>query len=245
MQGQTSDRDFLSQIAALQGQGVNNVLEVQQQGAVNLARNSQVRAGMEGANRQADLRNALADKLLELRTQRGSLKGNKARSTRELMEQYRDEAIAQAERDRAFALDAQQFQESVRQSNRDFRYGRQMDRANMAMQAAEMQAAQQQAAQEAAQVDFDSLDPQERAAAKADQLMPGSGDRMFAFLQNLINSDPNIRRGFYVKKDAEGRSQRVPMTAEQFGYLARKHAKITGLPAGSVQKIATAYWMER
>jgi hypothetical protein len=68
---------------------------------------------------------------------------------------------------------------------------------------------------------------------------------MFAYLQNLINSDKNIRRGFYIRTDNSGRQQRVPITPQQFGHLARKHAKITGLPAGSVQKIAEAYWNEQ
>jgi hypothetical protein len=240
-QGMTSDRDFLSQIAKLQGQGVQDVLETEQQGAQNLARNTGYRVGLEGANRASDLQSALADKILELRTQKGSLRANKARTVRELQDQYRSEAQAQAERDRAFGLDVAQFQEGVRESNRDFRYGREQDRANLALGAAKLQAEQ---AQQSAQ-DFKDLDPQERAAAKADQLVPGSGDRMFAYLQNLINSDKNIRRGFYIRTDNSGRQQRVPITPQQFGHLARKHANITGLPAGSVQKIAEAYWNEQ
>lgn len=245
--GQTSDRDFLSQLANLQGTGIQGIMEAQQQGAVDLQRNTQSRAGMEGVNRTADLQDELADRILELRTNKTSLQGNKARSIRELTEQYRDEAVAQAERDRAFGLDAAQFRESVRQNNisnrmanREFNYGMEMDRAGLALDAAEMQAKSQE--QQAA--DFKSLDPQERAAAKAEQLIPGSGDKVFSFLQSLINSNPNIRRGFRVRMDSSGREQRVPITPEQFGYLARKHAKLTGLPKGSIQKIATAYWQE-
>lgn len=244
-QRQTADRDFLSQLAALQGQGVNDVLEVQQQGAQNLARNTGYRAGLEGANQSTNLQAQLADKLLELRSQKGSLIGNRAKSVRELADQYRTEAVSQAERDRAFGLDAAQFQESVRQNNianamddRNFKQGVEMDRAKLVADTYGQQ-------QKQSQVDLRSLDPQERAAYKADQLVPGSGDRMFAYLQNLVNSDPNIRRGFYVKQTPDGRTQQVRITPQQFGYLARKHAKLTGLPAGSVQKIAEAYWNEQ
>lgn len=248
MQGQTSDRDFLSQIAKLQGQGVNDALEVEQQGAQNLARNTGYRAGLEGANRASDMRNTLADKILELRTQKTTLKGAKGKSTRELADQYHTEAVSQAERDRAFGLDAAQFQESVTQDRRNFRYTKSQDavdtelkQAGLGIDAAKVRAA----AVKDGKIDLKSLDPQETVAYKANQLVPGSGDRMFAYLQNLINSDPNIRRGVYIKTDASsGRTREQKITPEQFGYLARKHAKVTGLPPGSVQKIATAYWME-
>ena len=241
----TSDRDFLSGIAGLQGAGIQGALELQQRGAVDLTRGNANRAGLAGANAQTDMRQELASKILELRSQKTSLKGNKARSRRELMDQYTQEARANAERDRAFGLDAAQFQESVFQDRRNFRQNQEESQASLGLKAAELQ---QSAAADAAkqqQVDFKSLDPQERAAAKADQLVPGSGARMFAYLQNLMNSDKNIRRGFYLKQTPDGKTIQVKITPEQFGYLAAKQAKITGLPKGSVQKIATAYWMER
>jgi hypothetical protein len=237
----TSDRDFLSGIAGLQGAGIQGALELQQQGAAGTTRSNATRAGFEGANQQREMRETLAEKILALRTQKGSLVGNKARARRELTDQYHQEAIAQAERDRAFGLDAAQFRESVFQDRRNFRQGQEEAQAGFALDAAKLQ----QDAQEQSAADFKSLDPQERAAAKADQLVPGSGARMFAYLQNLIRSDKNIRRGFYLKQTPDGKTIQVKITPEQFGYLAAKQAKLTGLPKGSVQKIATAYWMER
>lgn len=237
----TSDRDFLSGIAGLQGAGIQGALELQQRGAAGMTQANANRAGFEGANQQREMRESLAEKILALRTQKGSLVGNKARARRELTDQYHQEAIAQAERDRAFGLDAAQFQESVFQDRRNFRQAQEEAQAGFALDAAKLQ---QDAAEQSA-TDFKSLDPQERAAAKAEQLVPGSGDRMFAYLQNLIRSDKNIRRGFYLKNTPDGRTIQVKITPEQFGYLAAKQAKLTGLPKGSVQKIATAYWMER
>jgi hypothetical protein len=233
----TSDRDFLSGIAGLQGAGIQGALELQQQGAAGATQSNANRAGFEGANQQREMRETLAEKILALRTQKGSLVGNKARARRELTDQYHQEAIAQAERDRAFGLDAAQFRESVFQDRRNFRQGQEEFQAGAALDSAKLQ--KQSAA------DFKSLDPQEHAAAKADQLVPGSGDRMFAYLQQLIRSDKNIRRGFYLKQTPDGKTIQVKITPEQFGYLAAKQAKLTGLPKGSVQKIATAYWMER
>jgi hypothetical protein len=161
------------------------------------------------------------------------------------MDQYTQEARANAEHDRAFGLNAAQFKESVFQDRRNFRQNQEESQASLGLKAAELQ---QQSAADAAkqqQADYKNLDPQERAAAKADQLVPGSGARMFAYLQNLMNSDKNIRRGFYLKQTPDGKTIQVKITPEQFGYLAAKQAKVTGLPKGSVQKIATAYWMER
>jgi hypothetical protein len=241
----TSDRDFLSGIAGLQGAGIQGALELQQRGAADLTQGNANRAGLAGANAQTDMRQELASKILELRSQKTSLKGNKARSRRELMDQYTQEARANAEHDRAFGLDAAQFKESVFQDRRNFRQNQEESQASLGLKAAELQ---QQSAADAAkqqQADYKNLDPQERAAAKADQLVPGSGARMFAYLQNLMNSDKNIRRGFYLKQTPDGKTIQVKITPEQFGYLAAKQAKVTGLPKGSVQKIATAYWMER
>lgn len=242
--GMTSDRDFLAELSKLQGAGTNNVLEMQQQGAVNLQQNSAMRTGMEGANRTADMRNSLAEKLLQLNQQQGSMVGTKAKAIRELSEKYRDEQIAQAERDRAFKLDAQQFQESTRQNNisnsmrnREFNWGMETDKANMAMKAAEMNAP--------APVDIKSLDPAERAAYKYEQLQPGHGERAIAFLQKVINSDVNIRRGYYSKMDKNtGKEIKSPMTPERFGHIVRNRSKGTKLDPGSIQKIAALYWKE-
>lgn len=245
LQGQTTDRDFLSKIAALQGQSSNDSSELLQSGAAGSAQNNATMAGFAGVNAQTDQRNNLADALLKLRSQRTSIAGAKGKSIRELTEQYREEATAQAERDRAFKLDAQQFQESIKTNRRDFRYGKEMDRAKLGMDVAALQAGQAADAAKASQVDWDSLDPAETAAAKADQLVPGSGDRMFAYLQNLIRSNKDIQRGFYLKDDGTGKKIQVKMTAERFGVLAARNAKIAGLPKGSVQKIASTYWSER
>jgi len=318
LQGQTADRDFLSKIAALQGQSANDSSELLQSGAAGLARNNAAMAGFAGANAQTDQRNNLADELLKLRSQKTSVEEAKGKSIRELTDQYKDEETAQAERTRAFELDAEQFRESVRTDRRDFkygretnerdfaanqetdqrnfrygkqtdqrdfrygkqtderdfrygkqtdernfaanqetdrrnfisnqrtdrrdfRYGRKMDEVKVAMDSAALQAA----GSEVPETDWDSLDPAETAAAKADQLVPGSGDRMFAYLQNLIRSNKDIQRGFYLKDDGTGKKIQVKMTAEKFGTLAANNAKIAGLPKGSVQKIASTYWSEK
>lgn len=255
----TSDRDFLSSIAGLLGSGANNSLEIMQRSAASATQSNANRAGFEGVNRKTDMRGDLADKLLQLRSQKGELKGNKARSRRELTDQYQQESEAQAERDRAFGLDAAQFRESVKQDRRNFKYNRAQDASageiNLAKLGLDQQGNQQKAVESARKAesdaakqqatDFKNLDPQERAAYKAEQLTPGSGDKMFALLQSLMNSDKNIRRGMYLKTDKNNRTIQIKMTPEQFGYLAAKQAKKAGLPRGSVQKIATAYWMER
>lgn len=246
--GLVSDRDFLSNIAKLQGQGVNDALEIQQQGAVNLTRNTQNRARMGGINRIDDLRDTLADRLLGLRGEKTGLQGSKSRSVRELQDQYKQEAVAQAERDRAFGLDAAQFQESIKQNrvtnqlNRDqFRWGKQTDKAGMAM---DLQQLQTEAAGGGA-VDRKSLSPIERAAYDAEQYTPGGGDRAIALIQQLARNK-DVRRGFIMKPDRADptRSNKIPITPEQFGYLVAKNAKRAGLPKGSLQAIATAYWRD-
>jgi hypothetical protein len=240
---QSSDQNFIDALTRMQAQGAASASDLQQQGAAGLTQNNANNAGLAGANAGRDMRNTLAAQILQMRQQKGSLQGTKGKAIQQLMDQYNQEALANAQQDRAFGLQAAQFGEGVLQDRRNFKQSQETSQANLALGAYKANLSAQQAATKQQAADYKNLDPQERAAAKAEQLVPGSGDRVFAYLQKLFNSDPNVRRGYYIKNQG-GKTVQVKITPEQFGYLARQSAGVTGLPKGSVEKIATAYWQE-
>lgn len=243
-----ADRANAQSLAGLQGQNTNSALEILRQGASNRATEQASGATGEGMMRSQDLSKQVRDALTEYGGQLVDLQGSKGKMTRELTEQYRNEAFSQSMAQQNLGYQYDQLAAQMGLAGRQLDWDKQKTGIAAGQAAAELGAktnlAQATATQKANEAAYKNASPLTKLMVDANR----AAGRTPAASGKLRGTDYTqlIRYAF----DQANKSGKPIKSAEEAGTLARSFnnrkfllgQKWHQVNSNTLQDLAGTYW---